>query len=141
MLRYCTTAAALGAGWFGVLLVPGMTRQWLLADIGKNLGCLVVASVVIAVVCRGFIGSADTLGSRLLRAVVVPFLGCFVFLTLWTTLLWVPSLVFGGLANLRDTLSLYVMGLTATAISFYVVVPYGLACQYVMKSAHDAMES
>ena len=94
MLRYCTTAAALGAGWFVVLLVPGMTRQW----------------------------------------------GCFVFLTLWATLLWAPTLVFGGLANLHDTLSLYVMGLTATAISFYVVIPYGLACQYVMKSALDAME-
>ena len=54
MLGYCTTAAALGAGWFVVL--------------------------------------------------------------------------FGGLANLHDTLSLYVMGLTATAISFYVVIPYDLAC-------------
>ena len=31
---------------------------------------------------------ADTLGSRLLRAVVVPFLGCFAFLTLWAMLLW-----------------------------------------------------
>jgi hypothetical protein len=141
MLRYCTTAAALGAGWFVVLLVPGMTRQWLLADIGRNLGCLAVASVVIAVVCRGFIGGADSFGGRLLRAVVVPFLGCFVFLTLWTALLWVPSLVLGGLANLHDTLSLYVMGLAATAISFYVVVPYGLVCQYVMESVLDGHEA
>ena len=31
---------------------------------------------------------ADTLGSRLLRAVVVPLLGCFAFLTLWAMLLW-----------------------------------------------------
>ena len=56
-------------------------------------------------------------------------------------LLWVPSLVFGGWADLRDTLSLYVMGLTATAISFYVVVPYGLVCQYVMESVFDTHEA
>lgn len=87
------------------------------------------------------IGTAETFGSRLLRAVVLPWLGCFVFLTLWTGLLWASSLIFGGLANLHDILSLYVMGLTATAISFYVVVPYGLVCQHVMESVLDAHEA
>lgn len=70
MLRYCATAAGLGAGWFVVLLIPGMTR-------GR-------------------------------------------------------TLVFGGLANLHDTLSLYVMGLMAVTLACFVVVPYGLFCQYVM---------
>ena len=141
MRRYYLMAAILGAGWFPVLLVPAVTRQWLLDDSVQNLGCLVVASVVVALVCRSFIGSADSPGDHLLRAVVVPLVGCLAFLTLWAALIWARSLISGGLANLHDTLSLYAMGVTATAISFYVVVPYGLLCQYVMRATIDAGKS
>ena len=133
-LKYCATAAALGIGWFVVLLLPGMTREWLLASAFQNLACLVAASVIVALLCRRFIQGADTLGGDVLRAAVIPYLGCLVYLTLWAALLWMRSVIFGGLANLHDTLSLYVMGLTAAAVSFFVVIPYGLFCQYVMKS-------
>ena len=89
-------------------------------------------------VFRRFIGRADTLWDYLVRATVIPYLGTFVFLSLWTALLWTRSLLYGGLANLHDTLSLYLMGMIAVTVSFFVVIPYGLLCQYVMNSvAHS----
>jgi hypothetical protein len=132
MLRYCSTAAVLGLGWFVVLLVPGMTRDWLLAKVPQNVVCLALASVIVAVLCRRFIERADTPWENVIRATVIPYLGCFVFLTLSAAMLWMRSLLYGGLANLHDTVSLYVMGMAAAAISFFVVIPYGLFCQYVM---------
>jgi hypothetical protein len=134
MLKYCAAAAALGIGWFVVLLLPPLTREWLLADILQNLGCLLAASVIIAVMARKFISSADTFGKDLVRATVVPYLGCLVYLSLSAALLWIRTFLYGGLANVHDTLSLYVMGLTAAGVSFFVVIPYGLLCQYVMKT-------
>jgi hypothetical protein len=139
MLRYCLAAGALGLGWFVVLLLPGATRGWLLADVWQNLGCLVITSVCVAVVCRRFIGSAGTPWDHVVRAIVIPYLGCLVFLTLAAALLWARSLLHGGLANLHDTLSLYAMGMTAAAVSFLVVIPYGLLCQYVMHRLSRSM--
>ncbi|MCM3880511.1 MAG: hypothetical protein ND807_10430 [Vicinamibacterales bacterium] len=140
-LKYCATAAALGIGWFLVLLLPSMSREWLLADIGPNLACLVAASVIVAVGFRRYIGSAETIGSHLVRAIALPYVGCFVFLSLWAALMWTRSLLRGGLANLHDTLSLYVMGLMATALSFYIVIPYGWLCQYVMTTVANAEDA
>ena len=137
MLKYYVTAGALGIGWFVVLLVPSVTREWLLADIFQNLGCLVVASIIVAVAARKFISSADSFGEHLLRATVIPYLGCLVYISLSAGLLWLNTLLYGGLANLHDTLSLYVMGLTAAAVSFFVVIPYGLLCQYAMNSVSN----
>ena len=117
-----------------ILLIPRITREWLLADIPANLGCLIVASVIVALACRRFIEMADTPGAHIVRAAVIPYVGCIVFLSLWAARLWTRSFLFGGLANLHDTVSLYLMGLTATTISLFVVVPYGLLCQYVMNS-------
>jgi hypothetical protein len=134
MLKYCAAAAALGCGWFVVLLVPSITREWLLGDIFQNLGCLVVACIIVAVVARKFISSAATFGEHLLRATVIPYLGCLVYISLSAALLWIQTFLYGGLTNVHDTLSLYVMGLTAAAVSFFVVVPYGLLCQYAMNS-------
>jgi hypothetical protein len=134
MMRYCSTAAALGGGWFLVLLIPRITREWLLANVLQNLACLVVASVIVAVACRGFIDRADTWGAHLVRAMVIPYFGCIIFLSLSAAILWARSILYGGLANLHDTVSLYVMGLTATTVSLFVVIPYGLLCQYVMNS-------
>jgi len=132
MLKYCAVAGAVGCGWFVVILVPGITREWLLADILQNLGCLVVASIIVALAACTFIGSADTFGGHLLRATVIPYLGCLVYLSLSAGLLWLQTFLYGGLANVHETLSLYVMGLSAAAISFFVVIPYGLLCQYAM---------
>ncbi len=134
MLKYCALAAALGIGWFVVLLIPSVTREWLLADVFQNLGCLVVASIIVALAARKFISSADTFGEHLLRAAVIPYLGCLVYISLSAGLLWIQTFLYGGLANVHDTLSLYVMGLSAAAVSFFVVIPYGLLCQYAMRS-------
>lgn len=62
----------------------------------------------------------------------MPYAGCLVFLSLTAALLWARSLLSGGLANLHDTISLFVMGLTATTVSFFVIGPYGLLSQVVM---------
>jgi hypothetical protein len=135
VLKYASAAALLGAGWFVVLLLPTTTRGWLLEEAPRNLALLVVASVVVALAFRRFIAGADTFGSQLARAVILPYVGCLVYLGLVAAWIWVEDLLFGGLANLHDTLSLFVMGLTAAALSFLVVVPYGLLCQYVMSAA------
>jgi hypothetical protein len=135
MLRYCFTAAGLGVGWFVVLMIPDVTRQWLLADVRGNLLCLAAASVLVAVGCRSFIERAETFSQHLVRAAVVPYLGCVIFLSLWAGLFWARSLLGGGLANLHDMLSLYAMGMVAAVVSCFVVVPYGLLCQYVMNAA------
>lgn len=133
-MKYYLTAGALGVGWFCVLLLPGLTREWLLSSSGQNLVCLVAASFIVAAVCRRFINCAVTLGDHLLRALVIPYLGCFVFLTLVAALLWLRTLLFGGLANLHDTISLYAMGMMAAVMYFFIIIPYGLFCQYVMSS-------
>jgi hypothetical protein len=139
VMRYGSTAAVLGVGWFVVLLIPRLTREWLLANPLQNLGFLVAASIIVAVACRGFILRADALGAHLVRATVMPYLGCLVFLSLTAAALWARSFLSGGLANLHDTVSLYVMGLTATTLSLFVVVPYGLLCQYVLNSISTSL--
>lgn len=101
----------------------------MLRNVGQNLALLVVSSVLVAVLCRRFIARADGLGDHLIRAVVLPLLGCFVFLTLWNARIWIGS---SGVANIHDTLSLYLMGTAAAVYSCFVVVPYGLLCQRIM---------
>jgi|SRR5687768_11268279 hypothetical protein len=137
MLKYCAAAGALGIGWFVVLLIPAVTREWLLADVFQNLGCLVVTSIIVALAARKFISSADTFGEHLVRATVIPYLGSLVYLSLSAGLIWLNTFLYGGLANLHDTLSLYVMGLSAAAVSFFVVIPFGLLCQYAMSSVSN----
>jgi hypothetical protein len=132
------TACALGAGWFVVLLIPGLTRGWLLADPWLNLGCLATASACVAVAWRRFIADADTLGAHLVRAVVIPYGGCLVFLTLLAAVFWGRALLDGEPMTVHDTASLYVSGVSAAAVSFFVVIPYGLLCQYVMSAASRA---
>ena len=135
------TAGVLGLGWFLVLLIPGITRTWLLSSVGMNIVCLIAASVFVALVFRPFIDRAETFTEHLLRAAVIPLVGCFVFLSLWNAALWGRTLLFGGLANIHDTLSLYVMGMLATVVSCLVVIPYGLLCQYVMSRASSRRDT
>jgi hypothetical protein len=63
-----------------------------------------------------------------------------IYLSVVTAWIWIRQLLFGGLANLHDTLSLYAMGLTAALLACFVVVPFGLACQYVMSAAAERVE-
>ena len=63
MLKYYAAAGVLGCGWFVALLLPGVTREWLLADIFQNLACLVVASIILALATRKFIRAPTRLAS------------------------------------------------------------------------------
>jgi hypothetical protein len=137
VIRYVSAAAMLGVGWFVVLLVPKTTREFLLQDAARNLAFLAIASVIIAVAFRKFIAAAETFGGDLVRALILPYAGTVVYLSLVAGAIWTEQLLFGGLANLHDTLSLYAMGLVAAILACLVVVPYGLLCQYVMRSAAE----
>jgi hypothetical protein len=134
-LRADLAAVLLGVGWFAVLLIPPWTRSWLLEERGAvpgHLALLAVSSVIVARVGRRFVARADSLAADLWRAVVMPAAGCLVYLTLWNFREWLrpPR----GVANLHDTLVLYLWGPVAVALSGYVVVPYGYCCQRVMRS-------
>jgi hypothetical protein len=51
-MRYHLGAGILGAGWFVVLPVPGLTREYVLKEPWWNLAFLVTASVAVAVLAR-----------------------------------------------------------------------------------------
>jgi hypothetical protein len=134
--RYSITAGLLGLGWFVVLLIPSITRNWLADNTFLNMVYLIAASVLIARLGRKYIGRAETFGGHLVRATLLPYLGAFIFLTIWNLQIWGKTLLFGGLANVHDTFSLYYMGLIAVTVSLYVVIPYGLFCQYIMQRVY-----
>lgn len=129
---YALVAALLGAGWYPVLSIPDVTGDFLSETPGRSVVCLMAASVAVALWFRRFIFSADSFKGHLLRGAVLPYAGCLMYLALWAAWWWIQDLLFGGLANLHDTGSLFVMGITAAAVSFLVVIPYGLACQIAL---------
>ncbi len=133
--RYIITAALLGAGWFLVLLIPGTTRGWLLGGPGSSFILLVVTAVLIATVFRRYILRAETFGQRLARAFVLSYVGTIVFLVLTVTWIWIEDLLFGGLANLHDSLAILYIGTLIALLYMPVVLPYGLACQYILERA------
>ena len=135
---YLGVAGLLGLGWFAVLLVPSWTRQWLLADRGfmaGNIALLVATSMVVAWYFRGAIGSARRFGAQLARAVLLPFVGCVIYLTLWNGYAWARDRAGGAPGNLHDSLVLYYWGLQSAVVASFVTIPYGLVCQIVMKRA------
>ena len=118
-----------------MLLIPSLSRGWLLEG-GRwtlHLTMLVIAGVVIAHLFRGFILSADGFTDRLLRSVVLPLVGCVVYLSLVVAYWWAQYFLFGGLTNMHDSLSVLINGLLATILGFYVVVPYGMICQIALE--------
>jgi hypothetical protein len=135
LIRYSVTAALSSLGWFMVLLLPRITRHWLLADVSLNVALFLATGLSVSLIFRRFITSADTFERHIQRAVIVPLSASLLYLTLWVAVLWVKQVFFGGLANLHDTLSLYVSGLVATLLCLPIILPYGLVCQYVMARA------
>lgn len=137
MTRYDGCAALLSAGWYAVLLLPSVTRDWLLGggSIAMHVALLIFSGVLVSRLLRGFILSAASFGQRLWRASVVPVAGSATYLLLMIASLWMRQVLGGGLMNAHDSLALFVQGITATLLSFYIVVPYGLVCQYVMEWA------
>jgi hypothetical protein len=138
-LRYLVTAAFLGAGWFVVLLIPTWTRQWLLEDRGSIVGhvaALALASMLVAWIFRHYIGGADGLGQNLKRALLLPYVGCLIYLALWNALTLARAVAHGWSPEVHDMLVLFPWGLGSALAAFFVVIPYGLLCQVLMKAAY-----
>lgn len=139
--RYYATAGVLGVGWLGVLMIPGWTRSWLLGAAGSWRWQALLLGITGLVVAAGFrrpIAAARSRADHLRMAVLVPYAGCVVYLTLFNAWIWARSWWLGGLANLHDSLSLYLLGIGAAATAFFVVIPYGLLCQWLMNRAANA---
>jgi len=139
-LGYFTVSALLGLGWFPVLLVPSWTRRWLIEDrrmISGNMALLVVTSVTVAWLFRGYIERTTTFMDHLWRGFVLPYVGCVIYLTLWNALSWIRSLIFGDRINVHEALILYPWGLSYALMACFVVIPYGVFCQHVMREALD----
>lgn len=142
MKQYDSSAALLSAGWCVVLLLPGMTREWLLggASIYLHLAALIFAGILISRLLKPFILSAESFGQRLWRAFILPLAGAATYLLLIIASLWIRQLWDGGLMNIHDSVALFVQGIVATLVSFYVVVPYGLVCQFVLERVGRARD-
>jgi hypothetical protein len=135
--RYTAVAALLGAGWFVVLLVPSWTRIWLLhrGTIMLNVGLMVATSVIVAWVFRGTIGRATERREQWVRAALLPYAGCAIYLTLWNLMNAVIDIARFRSFNVHDALVLYPWGLWSSMVACFVVVPYGFLCQHVMQRA------
>jgi hypothetical protein len=132
-VKYITAAGLLGAGWFVVLQIPPTTRGWLYTSPAGWLFALVVASILTALWLRSYIVRANTRGEHLARAVVIPYVGTLLFLAICVLDFLVRGALGGEGLNFRDATSIVVMGFVAVSLSLYVVIPYGLLCQIVMK--------
>lgn len=82
-LKYTITAGLLGLGWYVVLLIPSMTREWLAENAIMNTVYLIAASVLVARLGRKYIGRSETFGGHFFRAQLLPYLGTVIFLTIW----------------------------------------------------------
>lgn len=141
---YYVLAAILGAGWYLVLLLPPWTRAWLTGEprtAGWSIAELMLTSVIVAALFRRTIQTSHTWGAHMVRALTIPYAGCLVYLTVWNAGVWARTLLFGGLANLHDTMAVYVWGTRDALFSCFVVVPYGLVCQVVLKEFLDRTDA
>jgi hypothetical protein len=135
-VRYLATAGLLGLGWFAVLLVPGWTRAWLSPDLrgaASNAALLVVTSMAIAWIFRRVIARASSWRDRWLRAALLPYVGCVLYLTLWNAVEAARGLAHGAPFQAHDAAVLYVWGLGQALLACFVVVPFGLLCQWALE--------
>lgn len=133
--RYYLIAVLLSAGWPIVLAIPGWTRSWFFGGHGQwrgHLVGLVLAGLILARLFRGRISDARSSAENWRLGILVPYLGCVVYLTIVNLWIWVTHWVHGGLANLHDTLSLYLWGVVGALLACFVVIPYGVFCLWVL---------
>ena len=137
-LKYYSIAGALGLGWLAALLLVPTTRDVLIGNrdnynsIALNALLLVLTGLIVAWVFRRFITSARSWKGDLLRAVVLPYAGCLIYLTLLILTSWAEGLL-AGRGFHWHLLALYYWGFLFALAAFLVVIPYGLLCQYVMR--------
>ena len=130
MYKYYWTAAWLGIGWFAVLGISPATSRWVISGpggAGVNFALLVVASVITARLFRKPIVQATRFREHALRAAIIPYAGCLVYLTVYNVVYIVP-----GASHWRELINLYLLGLGTAIGSAYTVVPYGFVCQIIM---------
>lgn len=131
-MSYYLVAAALGSGWFVVLLVPEMTGNWLRESPGWSIAPLILGSVLTAHFFRKWILGAERFRDQILRAVILPYLGCLIYITLLNLSFAGYALISSSRLNVHNGLVLYYWGPLSAIFGFYVIVPYGLVCQLVL---------
>jgi hypothetical protein len=118
-----------GSTWMRMvarLLISGVTREWLLANIFQNLACLILASIIVALAARQFISSAETFSENSLRATVIPYK----FVRRTTLVRHFPI---RRISQRSRHAFVVCHGINRGCRILLVVIPYGLLCQYVMK--------
>lgn len=133
--RYYATALLLGIGWFPVLSISPLHRQFLLVNGSLtyliSMVFLSLTSLVIAIIFRRFIVGAKSWRSDSVRALVLPLAGCLVYVSLLNTY----SCFQAGRMFQHDQLVLYVWSIAFTILWLPLVFPYGLVCQRLMRLA------
>lgn len=133
-LKYYGVAAALGVGWFAILLVLPWMREILLSMIPLQILFFILTSLILARVFYRFITSAKSVPGDLLRAVVLPYVGCIIYLSLLACL-WLISPLSGQAIDWHAVLGLYYWGFRFALFGFFVIIPLGLISQYIMRRA------
>lgn len=132
-VKYYATAALMGIGWFLVLLIPPATRGWLLMVLAPyHLAFLVIASVMVALLFRRSISTADTILKHLVCGCVIPYVGCVFYVTIFN--LFMLQGVIRGAPVIRwdQFVAYYVLGLFVAFKAYFVVLPFGILSQYIM---------
>jgi hypothetical protein len=136
----------MGLPWYGALLVPVWTRDFLLYDLTdrsdlslafwrvESIILLCLTSFVVAVTCRRWIVNAKGWQNLLLGA-VLPFYGSALFLVSIGLVELVGDMIRGGLylGFLGKLYMIVSFGLMYAAMAAYVVIPMGCFSQVVMR--------
>jgi len=133
-MRYYGTALLLGLGWCAILLIPDTTRAWLLTsgDSLMNLLALLATSVVTARIFRRWITTARSRRANLLRALLIPWAGCVIYLTVYNGYAGAMDFLNTGRVNVHDSVVLYYWGFVYVLLVGYVVFPYSFLCQWLL---------
>lgn len=131
-MLYYTAASILGAGWLLVLLIPRMTGQWIRVGPQWSVAPLILGSILTAHLFRNWISRARTTREQLLRALVIPYAGCLIYLTLLNVFIEAENLRIGAHITAHNSIARYVWGSFSAIVGFYIVIPYGLVCQLVL---------
>jgi len=131
---YISAALATSVAWYPVLLllpqhrkaiVPGGFLEFSIGGIFLFLG---IAGLCVALCWRNKISKAEGWTNVALGA-SLPYVGAFIFCVL------VSLAMAGKRGNFGEFIVLPFWGILYSLAGFYVIVPYGIACQYIMRWA------
>jgi len=134
---YPIVAFLLGVIWYVGLLLPEVTRGWLLHFPIAHLLIMCVSSLLVALSARKLISRARGI-MHVVLAVMLPVYGALLFTIGSSLFLLAVTLLQHGVgwafAQAHDFLVIPFWGLLATGAAYYVVFPLGLLSQIVMKA-------